>query len=40
MVEKMQNSNMKFVPDLERKAAEIAQELEGDFKKQDAKYGT
>lgn len=40
MLEKMQNSNMKFVPDIEKKAAEVAMELEGDFKKQDAAYGT
>ena len=40
MVEQMKNSNMKFVPDLEAKAAEVVAELEGDFKKQDAALGT
>ncbi|CDW72080.1 UNKNOWN [Stylonychia lemnae] len=40
MLEKMENGNMQFVPDLEKKVIEISQELEGDFKRQDQQLGT
>ena len=40
MVEMMQNSQMKFVEDIDKKACEVVGELEGDFKRQDARLGT
>ena len=40
MLEIMENSSMKVVPDVDKKALEVVKELEGDFKRQDKELGT